>query len=340
MFDFASLNIPTPVALAAVAVIGYLFGRRRTPQQEELSHARRELKRAKAVIRELEAISEHVRGSLAQHQSSMLTFKERLTGLSGNSEGQAWRQLCEEAERILQPTLKLSNEMAQAYDEIRQQTHLLMSFTEVRTDPLTGVSNRRALDETLNNLFAMKSRYQTLFSLILIDIDHFKQVNDRQGHLHGDNILREVAQHLDDCVRETDLVARFGGEEFVLVLPQTDLAGASILADRVRRLIGEKARVTVSGGVATVLDGDTPGALLARADSALYSAKSAGRNRIFRHEGTRIEPVTGTPWADYPAISGDAADEPSTAAAPEGAEAPAAHENSDAGRLEPSASAG
>jgi diguanylate cyclase (GGDEF)-like protein len=297
--DLSVLSLPTPVALAAVAVLGYLFGRRRTVQQTELVHARRELKRAKAVIRELEAISDHVRNSLAQHQSSMLTFKDRLANLGGENQGQAWQQLCEEAERILRPTQKLSNEMAQAYDEIRQQTHLLMSFTEVRTDPLTGVSNRRALDETLNNMFAMKSRYQTSFSLIIVDVDHFKQVNDRQGHLYGDNVLREVAQHLDDCVRETDLVARFGGEEFVLILPQTDLGGACILADRVRQLIQEQMHVTISAGVATVIDGDTPGSLLSRADSALYSAKSAGRNLVFRHEGTCIEPVTGTLLAEY-----------------------------------------
>lgn len=306
--DLPFISIPVPVALAAVAVVGYLFGRRRPVQQGELNHARRELKRAKAVIRELETISDHVRNSLSQHQASMLTFKDRLANLGGETQGESWQQLCDEADRILRPTLKLSNEIAQAYDEIRQQTHLLMSFTEVRTDPLTGVNNRRALDETLNNLFAMKSRYRTMFSMIIVDIDHFKQVNDRQGHLYGDNVLREVAQHLDDCVRETDLVARFGGEEFIIILPQTDLAGACILADRVRGLIEETMPITISAGIATVVDGDTPGSLLARADSALYSAKSAGRNRVFRHEGTRIEPVTGTPLADYPVLNPPAAE--------------------------------
>ena len=298
--DLSVLSIPTPVALGAVAVLGYLFGRRRISQQSELNHARRELKRAKAVIRELESISNHVRNSLSQHQTSILTFKERLANLGQENEGAAWQQLCDEAERILRPTMKLSNEIAQAYDEIRQQTHLLMTFTEVRTDPLTGVSNRRALDETMNNLFAMRSRYETSFSIVIFDIDNFKQVNDRLGHLHGDGILREVAHHLDDCVRETDLVARFGGEEFVLVLPQTDLTGACILADRVRSLVQEKMKVTISGGVGLVLDGDTPGSLLARADSALYSAKAAGRNKVYRHDGQKIEPVTGTKLADWP----------------------------------------
>lgn len=298
--DLTAFSIPTPVALALVATIGYIIGRRRKSHQAELNHARRELKRAKAVIRELESISNHVRSSLSQHQTSILSFKERLNTLGKDNEGAAWQQLCDEAERILRPTMKLSNEIAQAYDEIRQQTHLLMTFTEIRTDPLTGVSNRRALDETLNNLFAMKSRYQTSFSIIIFDIDHFKQVNDRLGHLHGDGILREIAHHFDDCVRETDLVARFGGEEFVLVLPQTDLIGCCVLADRIRDLIEDKMKVTVSGGTALVLDGDTPGSLLARADSALYSAKTAGRNRVYCHDGQRIEPVTGTSLADWP----------------------------------------
>ncbi|HTN76668.1 MAG TPA: GGDEF domain-containing protein [Pirellulaceae bacterium] len=300
--DLTALSLPATVALATVAVIGYLVGRRRSGQTTELNHARRELKRAKAVIRELESISNHVRSSLSQHQTSMATFKDRLGALGSENEGAAWQQLCEEAERILRPTMRLSNEIAQAYDEIRQQTHLLMTFTEVRTDPLTGVSNRRALDETLNNLFAMKSRYQTSFSIIIFDLDHFKQVNDKYGHLQGDRILREVAHHFDDAVRETDVVARFGGEEFVLVLPQTELAGACLLADRIREVVEQKMQITISGGVAIVLDGDTPGSLLARADSSLYSAKAAGRNRVYRHDGDRIEAVTGTPWAELPEV--------------------------------------
>jgi diguanylate cyclase (GGDEF)-like protein len=289
--DFAAIGIPVPLALAAVAVVGYLFGRRRGPQTGELNHARRELKRAKSVIRELESISNHVRTSLAEHQTSILAFKDRLGVLGKENESGAWQQLCDEAERILRPTLRLSNEIAQAYDEIRQQTHLLMTFTEVRTDPLTGVSNRRAMDESFNNLFAMKSRYHTSFSIILFDIDYFKEVNDKQGHLYGDDILRELANVFDDSVRETDLVARFGGEEFVLLLPQTDLDGATLLGERIRAVVEAKMRVTISGGVAQVIDGDTPGSLLARADAALYSAKSAGRNRVFRHDGQRIEPV-------------------------------------------------
>ena len=98
-----------------------------------------------------------------------------------------------------------------------------MTFTEVRTDPLTGVSNRRALDETLESMFAMMHRYEHPFSVVLLDIDNFKQINDEQGHLYGDRMLKAVSRLLDDNVRDTDMVARYGGEEFVIVMPQTTL---------------------------------------------------------------------------------------------------------------------
>ena len=123
---------------------------------------------------------------------------------------------------MLKPTLKLASQLAAAYDEIRQQSNNLMTFTEVRTDPLTGVSNRRALDETLESMFAMMHRYEHPFSVVLVDIDYFKQINDEQGHLYGDRMLKAVARLLDDNVRDTDMVARYGGEEFVIVMPQTD----------------------------------------------------------------------------------------------------------------------
>ena len=166
-----------------------------------------------------------------------------------------------------------------------------MTFSEVRTDPLTRVSNRRGLDETLDSMFALKDRYDESFSVAIFDIDHFKQVNDKKGHLFGDRMLQAVARILDETVRDTDVVARYGGEEFVVVMPQTALANACMFAERVRVMIEEGLGLTVSGGVATALDGDNAQSLLSRADAALYSGKAAGRNRIYRHTGTDVEPV-------------------------------------------------
>ena len=286
------LHIPLPLALAVVATLGYLFGRRNRPVASALlEQSRRELRRARLVAQELERIALGIRKDLARHQASVNQFKDRVRRLSGEQTEAAWKDLCGEAEAVLKPTLKLAGQVADAYEQIRQQTAHLMTFTELRTDPLTGVSNRRALDETLANQFALKNRYGSKFSVVLFDIDHFKQVNDELGRVQGDRILQSTARAIDDAVRETDVLARYGGEEFLVILPETDLAGASIFAERVRANIQEHLPITVSGGVAAALDGDVPDTLVARADAALYQAKTAGRNRVYLHTEKGLEPV-------------------------------------------------
>lgn len=286
------LGIPTPVAMALIALIGYFLGKRNYhPVSADQAYARRELKRAKAIVKQLEEISREVRRNLASHQSSIAHFKERIVLMSSheNETGESWQTLCEEAERMLSPTMRLSAQIANAYDEVRQQANLLMTFTESRTDPLTGLSNRRALDDSLESLFAMKDRYELTFSLCILDVDHFKRINDEFGHLEGDRVLQEVASLIDDCVRETDVVTRYGGEEFVILMPSTDLPGALIFAERIRESIEQRMKVTVSGGVAQASATDEPQTLLARADAALYRAKSRGRNCIYCHTGESVQ---------------------------------------------------
>jgi diguanylate cyclase len=295
-FDWTSIHLPMPVALAAVAVIGYLVGRRKRELQriDGEVQARRELKRAQSVAKELERIAEQVRRGIATHHSSVLKFKERVSNLGGDQQDGAWQELCCEAEDMLKPTLRLAAQLATAYDEIRQQSNNLMTFTEVRTDPLTGVSNRRALDETLESMFAMLHRYEQPFGMLLLDIDHFKQINDEQGHLYGDRMLKAVARMMDENVRDTDIVSRYGGEEFVIVMPQATLEGAASFANRLRERIQQQLPLTVSVGVAQAGEGDNPQTLLARADAALYGAKAAGRNRVYRHTGLSIEESADT----------------------------------------------
>lgn len=291
--DLFAINIPSTVALAVVAVLGYLFGRgaRVGQHTSDSEQARRELKRAKAVARELEVISEQIRKSLATHHSSVARFKDRVTELSGEQKEVAWQELCKEAEEMLKPTLRLASQIAHAYDEIRQQTNHLMTFTELRTDPLTRVSNRRALDECLDNMFSLMQRYGQVFSIAIFDIDHFKQVNDERGHVQGDHMLQRVARIIDDNVRDTDVVARYGGEEFVVVMPHTPLDGACIFSERLREKIEAQLDLTISGGVSQAMESDTPQSLVSRSDAALYGAKAAGRNRVYRHTGADIEPI-------------------------------------------------
>ena len=291
---FSILPIPAPilVAMAIVALIGFVFGRRSKPLADDMpGRSRRDLRRAQLVAAELEKIAWDLRKALVRHHASVSKFRERVGKLDDRQQDTAWKDLCRDAEEILRPTLRLAAQISNAHDEIRQQSLNLMTFTEIRTDPLTGVNNRRGMDDTLGTQIALMNRYGMRFSVVMFDIDHFKQVNDVQGHLYGDQMLSQLARMIDESVRETDVVARFGGEEFLVIMPETDLVGAARFADRLRERIAREMPLTVSGGVAEALDGDSPESLLVRADAALYGAKSAGRNCIFRHTGDTAEIV-------------------------------------------------
>jgi two-component system cell cycle response regulator len=155
------------------------------------------------------------------------------------------------------------------------------------TDQLTGLPNRHRTAEQLVDELKRAHRYGTPLSIVLCDIDHFKSVNDTYGHNIGDDVLRQVARTLAQAVRNVDTVARWGGEEFLVILPNTSPAGARIVAERVRQQVerapavpGGPERRTLSLGVATFCEDPTPEALLERADQALYRAKHRGRNRV------------------------------------------------------------
>ena len=159
-------------------------------------------------------------------------------------------------------------------------------------DGLTGLYNRRALDERLAQEVARAGRYGGGFALLMLDIDHFKAINDTHGHGAGDRVLQDVARIVVDCTRRSDWTARFGGEEFVVVLPETDDDGAALLAERIRATIAQEplavsdavtVAVTASVGVAAFPDaGRSAEALLASVDRALYRAKEGGRDRVCR----------------------------------------------------------
>ncbi len=155
-------------------------------------------------------------------------------------------------------------------------------------DPVTGIHNRAALERAMRREVDLAHRHGTRLTVVLFDIDHFKTVNDQYGHLHGDCVLRFVAQQAAGCMRATDMLFRYGGEEFVALLSSTGAAGGARVATRIRRAIedtpcvcgGARVQVTVSLGVAELQEGEDVDSLLARADAALYQAKRAGRNCV------------------------------------------------------------
>jgi diguanylate cyclase (GGDEF)-like protein len=156
------------------------------------------------------------------------------------------------------------------------------------TDPLTQVNNRVAMEDCIRRESELARRQKTPLSLMLIDIDHFKSFNDRYGHSFGDQVLKSVARTVRESVRASDMIFRYGGEEFVIVLSNTEIAGAALLAERIRRAIenmglsieSQCVRVTASLGVTTLNPGASARDLLVNADRAMYQAKHDGRNRV------------------------------------------------------------
>lgn len=171
-----------------------------------------------------------------------------------------------------------------SYMNALEEEHLLRMMAAVLRDPLTGVHNRRSFDERLSSECAASRRHKRPLSLMLADIDDFKKINDRLGHLTGDRVLRRVAETLRRNVRQEDTVFRYGGEEFAVLARETPLDGAVMLAERLRKAVSVMdaggVTATVSIGVAE-LDGGQPNeGLIACADRRLYLAKQHGKNRV------------------------------------------------------------
>jgi len=167
-------------------------------------------------------------------------------------------------------------------------------------DPLTGICNRAALDEMMQRELSHARRQDSSYALLILDIDHFKAVNDKYGHIVGDCALKAVANMIGSCKRDGDLLFRYGGEEFVVLMRDTDLEGSNLLAERIRTTIetspctcsGANLNIRVSIGVSVLQENDSPISLFARADQALYSAKRNGRNQVCVAEPTE-EPEAG-----------------------------------------------
>jgi diguanylate cyclase (GGDEF)-like protein len=232
--------------------------------------------------------------------SGLLTIGEYM-GRSRTLRGRIWRvdgRLrviaefdIEELERLHDIVLGLNYDYASAQRELAQ-TNFKLQQREAQilatslTDPLTGIGNRRRLEQALEQEFARAERSGRTLSAFMADLDHFKSVNDSYGHEIGDKVLAAFGQLLRRRIRAGDTAARFGGEEFVVLMPETDLANAVLIAERVREALAGcliaplPGPVTASFGVAELAAGEPARSLLSRADKALYEAKHTGRNRV------------------------------------------------------------
>lgn len=204
--------------------------------------------------------------------------------------------LLKETMSLKEHTSRMINEVHQAnqrvetanqkIEKLKQQMEKIKQ--KISIDPLTRVDNRRAFDAKIKQEFASFKRYGSKSSMIMIDIDHFKMVNDTYGHRTGDGVLRVVAGIIKKEIRDIDSLARYGGEEFAVILPHTVLAPALEVAERLRAKVeeshfsykGKHFSVTISLGVGEILEDDTLENFIQRVDAALYAAKDAGRNQV------------------------------------------------------------
>jgi diguanylate cyclase (GGDEF)-like protein len=155
-------------------------------------------------------------------------------------------------------------------------------------DPLTGAGNRIALNDNLTREMELSKRLDCDLSVLMIDLDHFKNINDGYGHLIGDEVLKAVVTQIKDCIRQTDICFRYGGEEFVVLLNNANIANARLIAERIRMTVSDLCiptdkgllQVTLSTGLAMLKHDDSSNDLINRADNALYQAKESGRNKV------------------------------------------------------------
>ncbi len=257
-----------------------------------------EPKQAEVVLARLKGVAMHLAAHVGQHNSRVEEINQELT--AGEPK---WPEgVISAVARLIESNHAMQSQLGAVEDKLHEQIRLVETkAAEARTDALTGLANRRAFDDKVAACVAEFQRSRRPFSLILGDIDHFKKFNDTHGHQTGDEVLRDTARLLRGSARDSDFVARYGGEEMAIILPGTQADEAIRALERARQAV-ESARfrggeatsemnVTMSFGLAELLPGEDEKLLIQRADAALYAAKQAGRNRGCWHDGQGIRPI-------------------------------------------------
>ncbi|MGI8978631.1 MAG: diguanylate cyclase domain-containing protein [Pirellulaceae bacterium] len=253
--------------------------------------------RTAELMAKLAELTEGVASEVGKHSGNIEAINAELAAVKEGDAG----AVVAAVKKILQANEQMQQELQVAENRLQAQQQELVTQTEAaRTDQLTKITNRRALDEELQKCVMEFQRSAQPFSLMVVDVDHFKKFNDTHGHLAGDEVLKFVAQTMKSQTRESDLVARYGGEEFVVVFRGETVAACRERADMLRASINERSilfegkelRVAASAGVAEIAIGEDEKGLIRRADEALYVAKKAGRNCAHWNDGRQNLPIT------------------------------------------------
>ncbi len=280
------------VQLAAGVILGRMIGRCWWGDPRKVE---RGLQGREGTLRRIRGIARRIESDVAHYRRFLESANQGFRDLPGKDD-------VEEAivglmQRLVAANQSLQERLAGAEAQLAEQAKRIEEqASQANSDPLTGLANRRAFDVAFARQFAAWRRSGQPFGVILLDLDHFKQINDRFGHPVGDEALIRVGEILRRTVRETDLPARIGGEEFAVLCPQADLDAGTQVAERIREEVAritigsndESVPVSVSCGLACVAANEQPEALIRRADEALYAAKRNGRNCTYLHNGAEI----------------------------------------------------
>ncbi len=275
------------ISSAAGYLAAVMFHHREIATERENNKVVNDLERKELTefMKHVQGIATNVDEQVDQHSLNLSSINEQVTN-DPNS-------VLKAVKRLFKANVRLHDELSTAQVQINEKQHQLESYmAEARTDALTGVANRRAFDEQMHRLFALRQRRKCDISLLMADVDHFKLFNDYHGHLVGDEMLQQVASSFESSTRPTDSVCRYGGEEFVILLPRTKLKDALNVAERARTaierlcyMVGDaELHVTCSFGAVEMLPDEGITDFLQRGDEALYKAKAAGRNRVWHDD--------------------------------------------------------
>jgi diguanylate cyclase len=242
------------------------------------------------LLSELESWTQQYSGDVSQHQALLDSLSQAVTG---DGQSPSSEQVVTLLQKIVRSNNDLKQKLSLAENQLEQKSQQIKWYlTEARTDALTGLANRREFDARLEDLFAAHRHGGRSFVVALVDIDHFKSINDSYGHPAGDGVLKAFAGALHGELAEALIVARFGGEEFAVILAGPLRAAAEQMNELRRRIakrpfrVGQsELRLTISVGISEPSDDMGAASVVRRADEALYAAKHIGRNRVYFHDG-------------------------------------------------------
>jgi diguanylate cyclase (GGDEF)-like protein len=285
--------------MTAGIAIGMWLRRTKAPTPKS---GRQEMIHASEIAKRLQSLADDMSSSVGEHRARLDNASQLLSSNEGRS-GQALAELVVGViDEIVRANYQLQSRLETAESRLQEQANEIETYiSRSLTDPLTGLPNRREFDNRMEERMAAWKRRQEIFSLLIVDVDHFKKLNDQHGHLAGDQVLAAMGLALRAAIRREDAVARYGGEEFAILLPHTSLEQAAHVAQNVRDAVGQicvdhngqQLTVTASAGFATIQPDEQAELLIHRADAALYAAKGAGRNCAFLHDGTTCWPAAG-----------------------------------------------